>query len=30
MIGMERGKGVIIETTGLRHMAKRRGEGDMM
>jgi hypothetical protein len=28
MLGVERGKGVIMETTGVRHMARRRGEGD--
>jgi hypothetical protein len=28
MLDMERGKGVIMETTGVRHMARRRGEGD--
>jgi hypothetical protein len=26
MLGMERGKGVITETTGVRHMARRRKE----
>jgi hypothetical protein len=28
MLGMERGKGVIMETTGARHVARRRSEGD--
>jgi hypothetical protein len=28
MFYMERGKGVIMETIGDRHMARRRGEGD--
>jgi hypothetical protein len=28
MLGMERGKVLIMETTGMRHMAKIRGEGD--
>jgi hypothetical protein len=28
MLDMEKGKGVITETTGVRHMARRRGEGD--
>jgi hypothetical protein len=30
MLDMERGKGVITKTTGMRHMARRRGKGDGM
>jgi hypothetical protein len=28
MLGVERGKGVIMETTGARHMARRRSGGE--
>jgi hypothetical protein len=27
MLGVERGKGVIMKTTGARHMARRRIQG---